>query len=395
MFEPVVSTADDRLAQAHTAHDSARYEAALDLARALDTPQATPRAGDRPAAVPAAVPGDKPGNGAALRLRCLAAYRLGELDEAAQAALRLVALTARDESAQALRFDVLTVSVVAAAELARFEQAVEHLHLVQQIASRAGTWTDFVRGRGTMAACFALLGDPWAAQRLLAELAGQFQGGGNEPKLEATVRVNHASVCLQIARLARQGADSAGCDEALDHAQSSIGRTREIAHALRDRRIDAFADVHAAELALLKGEHNAALELLDGAVGHADQAGLWAHARQLRLLEAEALQARGNHPAAAVLLATVGERLGDGHEIGVRIRYHSQWQRVLTALGDNAAALGHLEQARTAAQFRQYRQAHAQSRFLRTRVELEHLYRYRGEAPKIEWRASQAGALDA
>ena len=190
-----------------------------------------------------------------------------------------------------------------------------------------------------MANCFALLGDPWAGQRLLAELVGQFQAGTSEPRLEATVRVNHASVSLQIARLARQGDDAAGCDEALEHAMASIERTREIATLLQDRRIDAFADVHAAEMALLCGEHDSALTLLEGAVAHADAAGLWAHARQLRLLEAEALQSRGDSGSALALLQTVGDRLDDGHELGARIRYHSQLQRVLAARGDSVSAL--------------------------------------------------------
>ncbi len=359
------------LATTQADYDAGRYQRALQQARALDR--------DDPAA-----------DGAALRLRCLAAFRLGELDESAAAALRLVALAERNERAQALRFDVLTVSVVASAELARFDQSIEHLRLVQQAAARAGTHTDFVRGRGTMANCFALLGDPWAAQRLLAELVGQFQAGSPQPRLEATVRGNHASVCLQIARLARQGDDAAGCDEALEHARASIERTREIATILQDQRLDAFADVHAAELALLCGQHDSALTLLEGAVAHADAAGLWAHARQLRLLEAEALQSRGDSAAALGLLRAVGERLDGGHELGVRIRYHSQLQRVLAAQGDSVAALDHVERARSLAQFRQYRQARAQSRFLRARLELEHLYRFRADT-SAAWPAMQPG----
>jgi tetratricopeptide (TPR) repeat protein len=349
------------LDRAQADYDAGRYIAALDAARLAD------------AAEPAS-------DGAALRLRCLTAFRLGELDEAAQAALRLVALTARHEPAQPLRFDVLTVSVVAAGELARFDQSIEHLRLVQQAASRAGTHHEFIRGRGTMANCFALLGDPWAGQRLLAELIGQFQasaGGASERRLEATVRVNHASVCLQIARLARQGGEEADCVDALEHAQASIERTREIALALQEARVAAFADVHAAELALLRNEHDSALRLLHGAVTQADAAGLWAHARQLRLLEAEALHARGDHDAAWERLRTVGQRLGEGHEIGARIRWHSQLQRVLKARGEPTLALQHFEHARVLAQFRQYRQARAQSRFLRARLELEHLYRFR------------------
>jgi tetratricopeptide (TPR) repeat protein len=345
--------------QALEHHAAGRYAQALHAARRLDE----------------AAPGDA----ATLRLRCLAAYRLGELDEAAQVALRLLALTARDERALAMRFDVLAVSVMAAADLARFDQAIEHLHLVQQHAARAGTLGEFVRGRATMARCFALLGDPWAAQRLLAELVGQFQGGSGEPGLEAVVRVNHAAVCLQLARMARQGGDALACDEALDHAQASVERTRELSRPAGPQCVASFADVHGVELALLHGHQEGALVLLEGALRDADGAQLWAHARQLRLLEAEVLQCRGDPQGALALLQTVGRELDDGHEIGVRIRYHSQLQRVMAAQGDSAAALDQFDRARALAQYRQYRQARAQSRFLRARLELEHLYRFRAE----------------
>lgn len=255
---------------------------------------------------------------------------------------------------------------------------MEHLQLLQSAASRAGTLSDFVRARGTAANCFALLGDPWAGQRLLGELAGMFVGGGPEPRLEATVRTNHASVCLQIARLARQGGDVAACDEALEHAAASLERAREIAHQIADTRVAAFADVHAAELALLRGRAEAALALLEGAIAAADQADLWAHSRQLRLLEAEAWLGTGEAGRAKAYLAEVGARLNAGHELGARIRYHSQLQRVFSAEGDAGAALAQIERARALAQYHQFRQAHAQSRCLRARLEQEHLYRFRG-----------------
>ena len=62
-------------------------------------------------------------------------------------------------------------------------------------------------------------------------------------------------------------------------------------------------------------------------------------------------------------------------ELGARIRYHSQLQRVFSAEGDAGAALAQIERARALAQ---YRQAHAQSRYLRARLEQERLYRFRG-----------------
>jgi len=365
-------TAPDELHSALSAYEQGRNEEALRIARLLDDTAADPNVG-------------------VMRLRCLAAWRAGEIDEAARTALRTIEASGGDANAAAARFDVLAVSVVAAGELARFDQSIAHLKLLLPLAARAGSFTEFVRGRGTAATCFSLLGDLWAGQRLLSELVGLFQGGTPELRLEATVRTNHAAVCLQIARQALQGSDVPGRDEALEHAAASLERAREIAHQTADERIAAFANVHAAELALLRGDASAALGMLGGTVSHAERGGLWAHARQLRLLEAEALQTDGDTAGAQAQLALVGAQLEEGHEIGVRIRYHSQSQRVHTALGDPGAALAHLEQARLLAQYRQYRQARAQSRYLRTRLELEHMYRYRAGA--AQGRSSRPGAL--
>jgi tetratricopeptide (TPR) repeat protein len=337
-------------------------------------------------------PGNDGGVIEALRLRAVAAFRLGELDEAASVAQRLIDVIGRAGPAEPARVDVLAVSVVAAGELARFEQSIEHVQMMLSAAARAGTLADYVRARGTAATCFALLGDPWAGQRLLSELAGMFQGGAPNPRLEATVRTNHASVSLQIARLARQGGDPMACEEALEHAAASLDRAREIAREIGDPRSQAFGDVHAAELALLRDQPDTALAMLEGAIARAEAALLWAHERQLRLLEAEALLLKGDVAAAREHLERVAARLNTGHEIGARIRYHAQMQRALVAVGDPLGALAQLEQARTLAQHRQYLQARAQSRFLRTRLELEHLHRYRAKADRGAT-PSQPGSL--
>jgi hypothetical protein len=303
----------------------------------------------------------------------------------------MVAAVPSDDSNAAARFDVLAVSVVASGELARFDQSIAHLKLLLPLAARADSLTEFVRGRGTAAACFSLLGDPWAGQRLLAELVGLFQGGTPERQLESKVRTNHASVCLQLARLARHGGDSTGADEALELASASLERAREIAHEIGDERTAASDDVHAAELSLLRGDAATALRLLAGTVAHADAAGLTAHARQLRLLEAEARYSSGDIAGAHDMLDALHERLREGHEIGVRIGYHTQRQRVFSAQGNPASALAHLEQARSLAQYLQYRQSRAQSQHLRARLELEHMYRYRAGA--AQGRSSRPGGL--
>jgi hypothetical protein len=61
-------------------------------------------------------------------------------------------------------------------------------------------------------------------------------------------------------------------------------------------------------------------------------------------------------------------------------------------VGAHEEALDHAARARSLEQHLLYRQLHAQSRFLRSRLELEHLYRYRANASRSI--SSRPGALD-
>jgi tetratricopeptide (TPR) repeat protein len=316
-------------------------------------------------------------DGRAARLCGMAAFRLGELDEALAHARRAIERVGISSAAPAC-FDMLAVTVVAAGELVRFDEAVEALRQLQSMAARSGVLVDHVRGRGSTAVLFSLLGDPWAGQRLLAETIGLFQGLPDQRRLEATARNNHTAVSLQLARMALQGGDTAAAETAVDHAQASLDRVREIAAELGDPRMRAFADVHEGEIAMLSANPTRAGDLLGDAARAAEQSGLWAHVRQLNLLLAEARLAVADAQGAREHLQKVGERLGAAHDIGVRIRYHSALHRVWIGLQDNAQAVAHLERARELAQHRQYRQLRAQSSYLRTRLELEHLYPYRG-----------------
>jgi hypothetical protein len=352
------------LAQAQRHYDAGRLLPALQTARQHDTDAVL-----------------EPARSEALRLRTLAAYRLGELDEAAGAALTLLDKFGGQAPTYPARSSVLAASVVAAAELARYEQALVHLQQMLSAAVR-GSFDDYVRARGTAATCFALLGDPWAAQRLQSELLGLFQGLPSESALEATVRNNHAAICLLIARIACDASEVESCGEALDHAEASIQRSVEIAGMRGDDRVRALADIHASELALLRGNAAAALAPLQLALDKATAAGLSAQERGLRVVLAEACIAAGQ-PARGVQLASqVDAALNAGHELGLRIRCRVALQQGYAALGDAAQALAQGARARSLEQYRAYHQLRTQSRYLRTRLELEHLYRYQASASR-------------
>jgi tetratricopeptide (TPR) repeat protein len=351
--------AEAAVAAAQADLDAGRLQAALRVARSLDHD-----------AVPLAARTE------AVRLRTQAAFRLGELGEAADAAQALLDRLGGQAPSYPGRIRVLGVAVVAAAELARYEQALGHLQQMLSAASR-GSLEDYVRARGTAATCFALLGDPWAGQRLLSELLGMFQGLPSEASLEAVARNNHAGVCMLVARLARDADDAPGCDEALDHAEASLERSRELVRLAGDQRLAAFLDVHASEAMLLRGHAAAAIGPLQAAADHAAGAGLPAHTRQLLVLLAEACLGAGEPERALRLLRDVETTLREGHELGLRVRCMQLLQAALAATGEHEQALAQAARARTLEQSRLYHQLRTQSRFLRMRLELEHLYRYR------------------
>lgn len=314
------------------------------------------------------------------RLHALCAFRVGELGEALQAASALVAELG-PASDDPRRLPMHAIAVVAAGQLMRYDEALEHLRPMQSLAARSRNLTDHLRARGSLATWLCLIGDPWAAGRVMGELVGLFQGLSDQPTLEATARNNHAEISLQMARLAHQAGDAHGAALALEDAAANLGRVREIAARLEDRRLNGFADVHESEIALLQGDPGRARVLLEPAWAAAEATGLWGHTRHLRLLLARALLDLGDAAAAAAHLDRIDLVADEGHEVDVHIRLAAARHRVALVAGDLAAALQHLERAQALERQRGYRQQRAESEHLRTRLELEHLHAWRGTTP--------------
>lgn len=369
------ATAAAALAGAQASLDDGQLQQALSAARALAT-------GDAPAAVRIE----------ALRVQAVAAFHLGEQGEAVDAVQALFERLGDDAVTYPLRSALLAVSAVASGELARFDESLAHLQQMLSVATRGGSFESYVRARGTAATCFALLGDPWAGQRLLSELLGLFQGLPSEAPLETAVRNSHASVCLRIARMARDAGDTAGGADAIEHANASLERVREVVRLTGDERRRALADIYTAEMILLRGDAVESASRLQQSIAHAEAVGQPAHVRFLRVMQAEALSTAGEPARALALLREAAPSIREGHCLGLRIRCAQQLQRACTAVGDHEEALGHAARSRSLEQYLLYRQMHAQSRFLRSRLELEHLYRYRASTSRGI--SSRPGALD-
>ncbi|HEX5685893.1 MAG TPA: hypothetical protein VFY73_17855 [Ideonella sp.] len=309
-------------------------------------------------------------------LHCVAAFRLGELDDSLRRARSfLERVDPGVESALEQRFAVLAVAVVAAGELALYERCLDLLTELLGLACRIGGLAHYVRARGTAASAFLLLGDLWAAQRILAVLTSEFDQPHSELRLEATMRCNHASLCLQLARMARDAADPEAAQQAIEDAAHSVERAVLAADGLQDLRIVTFVDLHQVELSMLQGDGDKARSFLAKAMKGAQAAGLNAHWRHLDLLQAEMLLNDGSAQPALDILDGLRQSEGTSNELNTRLRQRELEYRALHAAGRDAEAL----EARAAFDklhaYRSFRQARAQSTLMRKRLELEHLFR--------------------
>lgn len=317
-------------------------------------------------------PGDAATRVQAGWLVCVSSYRLGELAEAIHAGEGALALLEPNAS-QTLRFDILALLVVAYGELARHDESVQALQQLVRLRTRRGTLRDHTRARSSMAACFALMGDPWTAQQLLGQLADGLRALPRQGRLEAKARINMAWIGLQAARMARDAADPDLAGRMLASARTSLARSEEITAQHGHSRIALFSQMHQCEYELLSGQHAQALERVAAALPKTRQAHLHAHTRRLELIQAELLLETGSARPALDVLEPLLLRLGPGHDLSARLQAFDLAARACAALGDTTRSLVCMERQRALELYRVTRQLQAMSRHARIRLELEHL----------------------
>ena len=313
-------------------------------------------------------------------LQCVASFRLGQLNDCLRCARSFLQLVDPGlESELEHRFSLLAVAVVAAGELALYEESLQYLSELLTLSTRFGDLSHYVRARGTAASAFQLMGDLWAAQRVLAALSSEFDRPHTEQRLETTMRCNHASLCLLMVRLARDAGADEAAQQALQDAEASVRRAIGTAAELKDLRLVTFVRLHEVELSMLHGQLDQAQSHLAHALQDAQSAGLNAHWRHMQLLEAELLLARGHAQQAVEILADLQAAEHPTNELSTRVRLRDLQFRSLSALGQPAAALSARQAYDKLNGFRAFRQARAQSTLMRTRLEMEHLFLRRSD----------------
>jgi hypothetical protein len=312
----------------------------------------------------------------ALSLLCRTAFRVGEHGQAIEAGGALLdRCDAGSEAGLAARFDALAVVVVSAGELARFELSLERLPELVTLAGRRRDMSHWVRARGTAASVLCLLGDPWAAQRVLAHVKDRLERHSGYEGSAPTVYSNLVSIELLIARMAGEAGELRARDAALARAEELSAHAEALATARGDDRLRGLGTVHRLEIAILAGASRVAdPESLEPAIAGAERSGRDSQVRQLLLLRAEVWLGWGAPELAKRDLDRAQSRIHEGAELSVQIRARQLLGRTERALARWQEASVHDLEADRLSRFLAWRLAWTQSTHARARLELEHLF---------------------
>jgi hypothetical protein len=309
-------------------------------------------------------------------LQCRAAFRAGEHALAIESASRLLEHSDADsEAGLAARFDALAVLVLSAGELAHFELSLERLPEMMTLASRRRDLVHWVRARGTAASALCLLGDPWAARRVLLHVRDCLAGAEGQQRFAPTVHNNLTSIELLVARMARDAGDPEAEASALERARAAATLAARVAAGSGEGRLQALAVGHALELDILSGNCRAeTLAALAEPMAAAAARGQVAQLRHYLLLRAEAQLGVGAAEAAVPDLQRVDALAHEGTELSMRIRVRQLLARAFRELGQWQAASLQACEAEGLGRVLSWRLASAQSTHSRIRLELEHLF---------------------
>ncbi|HEY1090810.1 MAG TPA: diguanylate cyclase, partial [Burkholderiaceae bacterium] len=310
------------------------------------------------------------------RLCCLFLFRRGELLEMLALAEQILPLL-RGPGQGAALCEVLRWCTLAGAEIGEFETAMDAANEGSAMAQEL----DDVRLRSmalnAMGAVFEAMGDPWQAERLMneAEALLREQAG----PFERVVALNNLwTVAIASFHLLRGTRHEAECRQALQRALHLAQVVRPHTRELGDVFATALNDSHLGEVLLHLGQLDEAGVFLEAAQTSAQLYSFRAIAVRVGCLRAELALARGHADAAQAALARLLLEAPKVSGVDLRPLHHASY-RCCKALGQQGAALRHLEAFQALERRRNAAQLVAQSRYMATRVEAA---RVRADAPQ-------------
>jgi diguanylate cyclase (GGDEF)-like protein len=282
---------------------------------------------------------------------------------------------------------------LAACELGDYEQGLACAHEALKLAGEIGDPRLHAVALNGLGACFERMGDPWQAERLMSEAAGQLRAEPS-PYERVVTLTNLCTVALGAYQLQRDGAAPEQASRTLERALDLAREARPHSLQLGDRYGIALTASNFGEVLLLMGRLDEAEPLLLEAREECARAGFRLLDWRLRCMLAELQLARGQATAAWKELEVLREetdRVGDpAPEAGtgsaegenadaarfpaplfIRLRLHQASYRAAKALALLGPALFHLEQARALERRRAVSQLTAQSQYFVSRMEAE------------------------
>lgn len=333
------------------------------------------------------------------RLRAFFRLRRGDLRgmlDVGERSLRLM----RPLGASPGLCELLRWMSLAACELGDYEQGLSCAHEALKLAGELGDARLHAVTLNGLGACFERMGDPWQAERLMSEAAGQLRTSPT-PYERVITLTNLCTVALGAYQLQRDGAAPDEAARTLERALALASEARPHSLELGDRYGIALTASNFGEVLLLSGRLDEAEPLLLEARDECVRAGFRLLDWRLRCMLAELQLARGQATAAWKVLEALRaetDRVGDpapdaDHDaqaskgvsvvareadparfpapLFIRLRLHQASYRAAKGLALLGPALFHLEQARALERRRAVAQLTAQSHYFVSRMEAE------------------------
>jgi diguanylate cyclase (GGDEF)-like protein len=305
-------------------------------------------------------------------LRAFFLFRRGEMTAMLNAGQALLPGFREQGSGTAL-CELLRWMAFAAADLGEFEAALGYVNESLARARQLDNKALIAIALNAVGACLERMGDPWQAERLMHEAAALL--GSEASDFELMVSHNNlATVALGMFHLLRHSSHAdhqRQAADALQRAQHHAALVRPHALVLGDAFLLALSEGNGGEVLLHLGELDEAERMLSAALALIDAHRFTALARRVRCLLAELALLRGQADAAAQELDAVLVEAAGQAQHGVWQRLQHAAYRAQKALGDSARALAHLELYQAAERNRTVAQLTAQARFVVSRIEAE------------------------
>jgi diguanylate cyclase (GGDEF)-like protein len=301
-------------------------------------------------------------------LRAHFLYRSGALAAAVDAGL--AALPLGLDAAAAERFDLLRMVALAAVEAGRFDAALNCAQQALRIVPASSDPGRLALGVNALACCFERMGDPWQAERLMADALAAARASKQPHPLMATLN-NLVAVQIGMYHLMRDassaGAARAPLERALPHAREAVALVGPGGDDIA--RISVAGNLGEVLLHLgLLGEARASIET---ALAIAQRIGARAQAVRMGCSLGELDLAEGRPQAAWQRLVDLLAAAQPDDLRLTRLRIHHALWRTARALKRNRQALEHLEQYLRLERERGLSQLQAQSELFVTRAETE------------------------